>query len=63
MNVKINILKGGALMAREIIFYNLEAELLRAKLNKAELAAKINILLLALPLIKDIVTIAGELTG
>ena len=30
-------------MAREIIFYNLEAELMRAKLNKAELAAKINI--------------------
>ena len=30
-------------MAREIIFYNLEAELMRAKLNKAELAAMINI--------------------
>ena len=30
-------------MAREIIFINLEAELLRAKLNKAELAAMINI--------------------
>ena len=30
-------------MAREIIFYNLEAELLRAKLIKAELAAMINI--------------------
>jgi DNA-binding XRE family transcriptional regulator len=30
-------------MAREIIFYNLEAELLRAKLNKAELAGKIGI--------------------
>ena len=30
-------------MAREIIFINLEAELMRAKLNKAELAAKINI--------------------
>ena len=30
-------------MAREIIFLNLEAELLRAKLNKAELAAMINI--------------------
>ena len=30
-------------MAREIIFYNLEAELLRAKINKAELAAKIGI--------------------
>ena len=30
-------------MAREIIFYNLEAELLRAKLTKTELAAKINI--------------------
>lgn len=30
-------------MAREIIFYNLEAELLRAKLNKAELALKIGI--------------------
>ncbi len=31
--------------------------------SKVELAAKINILLLALPLIADIVTIAGELTG
>ena len=30
-------------MAREIIFYNLEAELLRAKINKAELAAMIGI--------------------
>ena len=30
-------------MAREIIFYNLEAELLRAKVNKAELAAMIGI--------------------
>lgn len=30
-------------MAREIIFYNLEAELMRAKLNKAELALKIGI--------------------
>ena len=30
-------------MAREIIFYNLEAELLRAKLNKAELASMIGI--------------------
>ena len=30
-------------MAREIIFYNLEAELLRAKINKAELAAMIEI--------------------
>jgi hypothetical protein len=30
-------------MAREIIFYNLEAELLRAKLTKAELAAMIGI--------------------
>ena len=30
-------------MAREIYFYNLEAELLRAKLNKAELALKIGI--------------------
>ena len=30
-------------MAREIIFINLEAELLRAKLNKAELAGKIGI--------------------
>ena len=31
--------------------------------SRVELAAKINILLLALPLIKDIVTIAGELAG
>lgn len=30
-------------MAREIIFYNLEAELLRAKINKSELAAMIGI--------------------
>lgn len=30
-------------MAREIIFYNLEAELLRAKIIKAELAAMIDI--------------------
>jgi hypothetical protein len=30
-------------MAREIIFYNLEAELLRAKLIKGELAAMIGI--------------------
>ena len=30
-------------MAREIIFINLEAELIKAKLNKAELAAMINI--------------------
>lgn len=30
-------------MAREIIFYNLEAELLRSKINKAELAAMIGI--------------------
>lgn len=30
-------------MAREIIFINLEAELLRAKLTKTELAAMINI--------------------
>ena len=30
-------------MAREIIFYNLEAELLRAKINKAELANMIEI--------------------
>lgn len=30
-------------MAREILFYNLEAELLRAKINKAELAAMIEI--------------------
>ncbi len=31
--------------------------------SKVELAAKINILLLAMPLITDIVTIAGELAG
>jgi len=30
-------------MAREIIFYNLEAELLRAKLTKADLAAMVGI--------------------
>lgn len=30
-------------MAREIIFYNLEAELLRSKINKSELAAMIGI--------------------
>lgn len=30
-------------MAREIIFYNLEAELMRAKIIKAELAAMIGI--------------------
>lgn len=30
-------------MAREIIFFNLEAELLRAKINKSELAAMIGI--------------------
>jgi len=30
-------------MAREIIFYNLEAELLRAKTSKSELAAMIGI--------------------
>jgi len=30
-------------MAREIYFYNLEAELLRAKLNKADLALMIGI--------------------
>ena len=30
-------------MARDIIFYNLEAELLRAKVIKAELAAMIGI--------------------
>lgn len=30
-------------MARDIIFLNLEAELLRAKVNKAELAAMIGI--------------------
>ena len=30
-------------MAREILFYNLEAELLRAKVNKAELATMIEI--------------------
>ena len=30
-------------MAREIIFFNLEAELLRAKINKTELAAMIGI--------------------
>lgn len=30
-------------MAREIIFYNLEAEMIRAKLNKSELALKVGL--------------------
>jgi DNA-binding Xre family transcriptional regulator len=43
LNVKINKLKGGAIMAREITFINLEAEILRSKLSKAELASMIGI--------------------
>ena len=43
MNAKVNISKGGEKLARAIIFNNLEAELTRAEISKAELAAEIDI--------------------